>query len=122
MTIKQERTPDEQFASDYLAGKACDSMGNKIDGTNSRCSTLTSLLGPMEPVPPPRPAGCADHMDERLVGGTGMPSADDDSHPLNAGRTVPKPQGPQHPNLQRNRLLVTTVEVYLQGLRQGFVR
>jgi len=120
--IEQKRRADLQFAAAYMRGEACDSYGNDIKGPRiSDDGAVLTALGPMQPQTRPKPDSTA-HMNSALVGTIGVPSADSDAHPLNAGRTVPKPQSPQHPNLQRNKLLHVTLDSWLEAARMGYSR
>lgn len=58
---------DRTFAERYLAGEACDSLGNRHDGVARK-----SLLGPTDTEKLPEPkSDCCAHMDPALIGTPG---------------------------------------------------
>jgi hypothetical protein len=67
-----KRDADEDFATAYREGRASDSAGNKIDGTNDRHPVrgMESLLGPQNPMPRVRPDPTS-HMTPGTVGEAG---------------------------------------------------
>jgi len=70
--IELKADADRAFAQAYLRGEACDSAGNRADGSNDRYPTLgpQSLLGPaMRDNTPPRDS--QQHMNPALLGHSG---------------------------------------------------
>jgi len=72
--IETKMADDMMFAERYVAGRASDSLGNKIDGTNDRRPTrgTVSLIGPQESRIRHRP-DTASHMVPALVGNADTP-------------------------------------------------
>jgi hypothetical protein len=90
-TLTQEKPPsnietkadaDRRFAQAYLRGEACDSAGNRADGSNDRYPTRgpTSVLGPIVRDDGP-PLDSQSHMNPALLGGSGPT----ERHPFDRG-------------------------------------